>query len=182
MTNQDEPDFWSPGEAERLRALAREPAPPEHLENRVVAALEDRGLLDKRQTRAGGRGLRLLAAAAAAVTLLVGGYLTGYRSGTVHTVSLAATLQSASAEDRAALVQRTGSEHVAALAALAELDPERTPVAASQGREAALVALYGSALELARMEPENESVLRILRVLAESVDRRGGPPQQVIWF
>jgi hypothetical protein len=55
----------------RLRTLAEGPAPPERVEERVVAELRARGLLEPR------RAWRRLLAAAAAVVLFAGGWLAG---------------------------------------------------------------------------------------------------------
>ena len=56
-------------------------------------------------------------------------------------------------------VQRTGTEYVAALAALRG---EPRPAVRTQGREAAFSTLYGAAHELSRMSPEDPAARQIL--------------------
>lgn len=180
--NRSEPERWTPEIENDLRRLGREPRPPAQLEERVVTTLRRQGLLARRGRR---KETWWIAAAASLVLVFGVGYVSGLRAGTQATASLAHAFERASAAERAVLVQRTASEHVAALAALGELQGESAEAAREQGREAALVALYASTLELAKIDPQNESVRRILDVLAASLDldaKSDTTAAQVIWF
>jgi len=77
----DEWTEWSPEERRALDALPNGERPSPDVEERIVAALESRGLLDGGRRRPGGvrawRALVATAAAAAAVVLIAAGFAAG---------------------------------------------------------------------------------------------------------
>jgi hypothetical protein len=180
-------------EREALDALPRERDPGPLLEERTVRALRVRGLL--------GRGHRMgaapvfspawaSAAAAAAVALFVSGFAVGNWIQSRHTEQLLVSMHERDAAHTAALVQRTGSAYVAALAALADAaDSSRVGGRAAgrdvaQGREVAVNILHAAANQLVRIAPEEPLAARILQGLdrAAARDSVSGAEQQVIWF
>jgi len=179
-------------EREALDALPRERDPGPLLEERTVRALRASGLL--------GRGERIgrpvfspawaSAAAAAAIALFVSGFTVGHWIQARHTEKLLVSLHERDAAQTAALVQRTGSAYVAALAALADAaDSSRVRGRAAgrdvtQGREVAVNILHAAANQLVRIAPEEPLAARILQGLdrAAGRDSVAGADQQVIWF
>ena len=180
----DHEDDWSADEEERFRTLARSVSPGRHLEERVVGELKRRGLLGPRVRS---RSPWWLTAIAASLAIFFGGFAAGQWSGSRSaTTGVLTLLQEANATERAALVQQTGAHYVAALAALADLRSEESSEAWRQGREAALVALYSSVAELARVDPDNGEVARLMNILAEPAGAQGAlvaaTAEQLIWF
>ena len=112
----------------RLAALPRERMPSRLLEERTVKALRTRGLLRHRRP-----GAAWMAAAAAAVALFAGGFALGQWTGSRTMSDSMLAIRQQSAEDAAALVQRTGSAYVLALASLAS-HADAAPVAHTQRR------------------------------------------------
>jgi hypothetical protein len=81
-------------------------------------------------------------------------------------------------------VQRTGTDYVSALAALAEQTPDGDSAAAAQGVEVALTALWAAANEIVRLAPEDPLAARILVEFerARLQEEPGGPAHElVIW-
>ena len=179
-----------------LDALPRERDPGPLLEERTVRALRARGLL--------GRGRRIAvapvfspawasAAAAAAVALFVTGFAVGNWIQSRRTEQILVSMHERDAAHTAALVQRTGSAYVAALAALADAADSsrvrgRTGRDLAQGREVAVNILHAAANQLVRIAPEEPLAARILQGLDRAADRAAvrdsvpGSEQQVIWF
>jgi len=176
-----------------LDALPRERDPGPLLEERTVRALRARGLL--------GRGERIArpvftpawasAAAAAAIALFISGFTVGHWIQSRHTEQLLVSMHERDAAHTAALVQRTGSAYVAALAALADAaDSSRVGGRTAgrdltQGREVAVSILHAAANQLIRIAPEEPLAARILQGLDRAAARDStlaGSDQQVIWF
>jgi hypothetical protein len=182
-------------EREALAALPRERDPGPLLEERTVRVLRERGMLGH-----GGRVVRApawpafspawaSAAAAAAVALFVSGFAVGHWIQARHTEDLLVRMHERDAAHTAALVQRTGSAYVAALAALADAaDSSRAGTAATgrevaQGREVAVNILHAAANQLVRIAPEEPLAARILQGLDRVAPRdSAATEQQVIWF
>ncbi len=163
-----------------LAALPRERMPSRLLEERTVKALRARGLLRHRRF-----GAFWMAAAAAAVALFAGGFALGQWTGSRTMTDSMLAIQQQSAEDAAALVQRTGSAYVLALASLAS-HADATPGAElDQGREVALAALYAAARELAEIAPDDPVSAQIRRLVAGTRDPtlpQDDEPRSVMWF
>lgn len=178
-----EPEEWTSEEARSLGELSEGRLPDPLLEERLVGELRQRGLLMKRRTLP--RALRWAGAIAASLALFASGMLTGYRAGASSVDTFGVPRADVSVAERARLVQRTASQHVAALAALGEVDANSASDALAQGREAAFMALFASALELAKIDPDNQAVQRVLDAFAGVAVEDESPPTpaaQLIWF
>ncbi len=180
MTDHDmpiddhEPVDLTPEERAALGALPCEREPGRMLEERTVKALREEGLLGSaalvRQSAGGpsrrderGRPWWMSAAAiAAGIALFAGGLSIGQALGARQTADAFHTVFEEGDARLASQVQRTGSDYVAALAALAEADGA---VAADTGQalEVALTALWAAANEIVRLAPDDPLTARILQ-------------------
>lgn len=179
----DTNDELTAEERAALEALSRERQPSRLLEERVVAALRNEGLL--RSRRSAGRRSGRWWVAAAAVTLFAGGVATGQALAARATADTVAAVVEADARASAALVQRTGSAYVTALASMANQRGSGSLESADarQGSEVALAALRAAAEELARLDPDNALAKQVTLVLADTASVAGeGERQHVIWF
>lgn len=200
MKPQDELD-WNEEERASLAALERERKPDPGLEDRTVERLKREGLVRSSENAKrplwGGLFQALTAArmgwvsAAAAVVAAVffAGVAVGERWAARSTAEALATFHEDSLMRASARVQQTGSAYVSALAALGQLATTADPQEVSQGREAALAALYAAATELVRLDPDDPVATRILQGLEEirkadsevnAADREA--KRQVVWF
>ena len=196
----------TPEEEMAFQRLPREAEPSRILEERIVKSLRSEGFLGAKQVeatrtkRAGGTWLRPWmagAAVAASLVLFASGVFFGQRMGSMTTTEAFIQVREQDAAQLALSIQEAGSAYVSALAALGrlEVDGRRDEppgqsaslegVDLRQGREVALGALYGGVNELARMNPEDTDLLRILQILEERQAReegRGGDDRNVVWF
>lgn len=158
-----------------LAALPRERDPGELLEERVVRLLRAEGLLadpgPSEMTANRFRDLRLeanhswwrpMAAAAAGLALFAGGLSVGQSLGARQTADAFHTVFVDRDARLASQVQRTGSDYVAALAALADAEGAAT-ADSSQAMEVALTALWAAANQIVRMAPDDPLAARILQ-------------------
>ncbi|MEE8360867.1 MAG: hypothetical protein V3R71_01870, partial [Gemmatimonadales bacterium] len=107
--------------------------------------------------------------------------------GARSTVQAIVAVEEANAREVAALVQQTGSQYAAALAALTQVpSSESDSNWVAQGREVALTALYTVADQMVQVAPDDPLVARILQALEgdrrSSEEGSGTPVQQVVWF
>jgi hypothetical protein len=161
----------SRAEREALDALPREANPGELLEERTVKALREEGLLAAGAAPVGQAPSReaavprpwwqLVAAIAASIALFAGGVSVGQVLGARQTADAFQTVFEDGDALLAAQVQRTGSDYVAALAALAETNGAVAD--SSQAREVALTALWAAANEIVRLAPDDVLTARILQ-------------------
>lgn len=191
-----------------FQRLPREAEPSRILEERVVQALKEEGLLARgRLSEAeapGGPGKRgwlrpwmPVASMAASVILFGSGVFMGQWMGSQSTTQAFMQVREQDAAQLALRIQEAGSAYVSALAALSELGirPRREADAASgpsfvdsqveQGWEVAFGALYGAANELARLSPDDADVLRVLQILEERRRRDEGwetENRNMVWF
>jgi len=153
-------------------------------------------------SRAGGRGIwirpwMLAGSIAASLVLFASGVVLGQWMGVESTSQAFMAVREQDATQLALRIQEAGSAYVSALAALGELQAagsgserseEVNPRGGSefqQGREVAVGALYGAAYELARLNPDDADVLRVLRILEERRAReegRLGDERNMVWF
>ena len=183
-------DELTPGEREAFEALPKEHAPRAHLEDRVVLALQRRGLLAIPLTSAAGGRRRLapwlVGAVAAALALFVGGFATGQyfgaRSGAAAAIS--GVQASGSAAQVAAHAERAGTMYVAALVALNQLSDSADAPTRAKARQAALAALGSAAEEVAHLAPNDPLAAAVLRGLNERSREQGPAPssRSVVWF
>jgi hypothetical protein len=184
----------TPEEKMEFDKLPRDAAPSGFVWQRIVRDLREDGTLrgagggpgvpaPYRRLDVGGRRVRpwLVAAVsmAASLALFASGALMGHWLGARSTERAFLAAREQDAAQLAQRVQEAGSAYVLALAALGDSRPVAgqapapgTPVvpalAASeirQGREAALAALYGAAVELARLAPGDPDVSEVIRIL-----------------
>jgi len=210
QTGMSEDIELTPEEKAAFDELRREASPSAFLEERIVRALREDGILRSASgslTPAlhGESHRRLVrpwvvaaASMAASVMLFGSGVAVGQWMGTRSTERI---LLAARQQDNTLVAQRVqeaGSAYVQALAALAAL--RDSPAAGARGRktvpsarvvseiqqggEAAVGALYAAALELARLAPDDPDVARILEMLE---DRRfasvsGSGATRSMWY
>jgi hypothetical protein len=173
-------DALTPDERAALDALPREQAPGRLLEQRVVRALRDRGLL----RRARPAPAWLAAGLAASVALFAGGFATGQWIASRSMAHSLADAQVRSAGQAAEAVQRTGSAYIAALAALGGYADSTGNGAVRQGREAAMAALSAAAAELADLDP-GDPVARSVEILLAAYEQPAverSRSRAVLWF
>jgi hypothetical protein len=179
-----------------LDALPRERAPDPALEDRTVMALRTAGLLGAgtvaRRPAVSPAAGWWAAGIAAALACFLGGLLAGQQLGSRQAADLVAQLRGDDAAQMAAVVQRTGSAYVSALAALGMLSEgdagqAADPAALAAGREVALNALWAAAEEVLRFAPDDAIAARIVAAF-EAEERRSAPPangaatRRVVWF
>jgi hypothetical protein len=190
-----------------FQRLPREAEPSRILEERVVTALREEGILGRKAVReapASGvqatnhwfRPWMAAASVAASLVLFSSGVFLGHWMGAGSTAQAFMAVRDQDAAQLALRIQESGSDYVAALAALGELrggeveGAQGTPSSdgapdVQQGREVALGALYAAVYELARMSPEDVDVARVLQILSAKRDRnegRTGEVRDVVWF
>jgi hypothetical protein len=157
--------------------------PGPELEERIVGALRGRGLLG--QSRASRRAGVWLSAAAAGVTLFAGGLALGEYHGARRITAALEAENQPDLRHAAALVQRTGSEYVTAVAKLAEVAAsDKNGNEATQGREVAVSALRAAAVELQQVAPDDPLMLRILDVVKPAAPdaSQSQASRHVIWY
>ena len=177
----------TPEERMAFQRLPREVEPSRLLEERVVRSLRNEGIL--RGPATGGRWVRswMLAGAAAASLVLFGVGLTlGQWMGSRSMTQAFLAVREQDAQQVALRIQEAGSAYVAALASLTDLRSAEGLGEYTQGREAAMGALYGAAFELARLSPDDPDVLQVLQILEDrrNQDQGWSTPgsRSVIWF
>ena len=184
-------DELTPGERRAFEALPRERVPRAELEDRVVAALQRRGLLPIPLTTAAGGRRRftpwLVGAVAAALALFVGGFAAGQyfgaRSGAAAVLS-GVQASRGSAAEVAAHAERAGTMYVAALVALNQLTDSADAPTRARARQAAIAALGGAAEEVAHLAPNDPLAAAVLRGMNERSREQGPAPssRSVVWF
>jgi hypothetical protein len=158
-----------------------------------VFAFRQRSKVPGRRTR-----MWLLAAASMVLSLAIfgAGLFVGQWMGTRNTERIFLSVREQDSARLAQRVQESGSAYVATLAALEKLRASagqrkealnfssQAVSEIQQGQEAALAALHGAAIELARITPEDPRIALMLKILE---DRRFRPAQvrnskQALWF
>ena len=188
----NDPNELTPEERRAFDALPKERAPRSELENRVVAALQRRGLLPIPLAKASGGSRRrvvpwLVGAVAAGLALFVGGFAAGQylgaRSGAAAVLS-GVQASRGSAAEVAAHAERAGTMYVAALVALNQLSDSADAPTRARARQAALAALGGAAEEVAHLAPNDPLAAAVLRGLNERSREHGPAPssRSVMWF
>ncbi len=183
-------------EREALAALPRERDPGQLLEERTVRALREEGLLAAAKGSAGRanpatavaetrrRSWRSAAAIAAGIALFAGGLSLGQMLGARQTADAFQTVFEEGDALLAAQVQRTGSDYVAALAALSGANGSAV-ADTSQALEVALTALWAAAHEIVRLAPDDPLAARILQgfqARAQESDDYGAAGQLLVEF
>jgi hypothetical protein len=154
-----------------IAQLPKDKTASQLLEERTVSVLRRRGLLQSRQARRLRR----------AWLVGVGQWLS---SRTTASVMLAMTRND---QFRAAAhVQRTGTQFVNALQALAH-SADSTNTLPAQGREVSLAALYAAASEVVRFAPNDPIAAEIMRGFQRVSQQQMAQPErgsarQILWF
>ena len=190
----------TPEEKMEFDKLPREEAPSDFVWQRIVRDLREDGTLRRAET--GGRRVRpwlvTAASVAASLTLFGSGALMGHWAGTRSTERAFLAVREQDGAQVAQRVQEAGSAYVSALVALGELRAAAVPgngrgVPASstqavseigQGREAAFAALYGAAVELARIAPGDPDVSAVISILQGRRFGEAGAAgeRQQVWY
>jgi len=195
-------------EAMAFQSLPREAEPSRILEERVVTSLREEGILRKggrperevaepRAFRSWLRPWMVAGSAAASLVLFASGVLVGHWMGTRSTAQAFLAVREQDAGDLALRIQEAGTAYVSALVALGDVT-RQTPVQGGavggpspalaellQGSEVALGALYAAAYELARLNPGDADVRRVLQILEDRRARETGvegEARNVVWF
>jgi hypothetical protein len=188
----NDPNELSPAERRAFEALPREQPPRAELEDRVVAALQRRGLLPIPLAQSGGGGRRrlvpwLVGALAASLALFAGGFAAGQyvgsRSGAAAVLSGVQASHGDVAEV-AAHAERAGAMYVAALTALSQLSDTADAATRAKARQAAITALGGAASEVAHLAPDDPLAAAVLRGINERAQAQRPAPstRSVVWF
>ena len=186
MNDSDDP---TPVERRALDALPRERTPRGELEDRVVMALQRRGLLPIPLALRTGRRHALpwlVGAVAASLALFAGGFAAGQylgaRSGAA--AALSGVQASGSAAQVAAHAERIGTLYVEALAALNQLTDSTDAPTRARVQQAALRALGAAAGEVAHLAPDDPLAAAVLRGLNERTQEQRPAPstRSVAWF
>jgi hypothetical protein len=180
----------SPAERRAFEHLPRESMPPRHLEDRVVAALRERGVLPTPITVARrGRGsqmkLWIPVAAAAAVAVFMSGLAVGQMIGTNRTMDLALRVGDShnTAVEAAARLQQAGSSYVAALAALSQTTDSTHPALRDSVRTVAIRVLGQAAEEMALIAPDDPLAAAVLRGMNQRQRTSDpAPSRSVVWY
>lgn len=181
-----------------FQRLPREAEPSRILEERVVRSLRDEGILGRGKGRALWiRPWMLAGSVAASLILFASGVFLGESMGSRSTTQAFIQVREQDVTQVALRIQEAGSAYVAALAALGEFPkgstgegvgggvPGHAATDLQQGREVALGALYGAAYELARLDPGDPDLLRVVQILEDRRARDDGSAdatRNVIWF
>ena len=169
---------------EAVRALPRERAASDVLEERTVRALRANGLLSGR------RGMPrswYAAGVAASIALFACGVSVGQWMEGRHAAAALAAQQQASLAEMASLVERTGTEYVQALSRLAESNLTNGTPESVDARQAALQILHQAANEMVRMAPNDPVATRILQGLDHAAVQQqpqdaAARRRQIIWY
>ncbi len=179
-------------EREALRGLPHERAAGDLLEERTVGALRARGLLGSRRSsrRAPASGTWspawIGAAAAAGVALFAIGFASGQWLEARHSQAAFMALHRQDSAQLASVVQKAGTDYVAALNRLAQAVGTTPGPQVKRGREAALTTLHQAASEMLRITPNEPVAEQIMQGLelarARDTTLVADATQRVVWF
>ena len=156
----------APDEKKGLDMLPRDLMPTAALEDRVVGALRDRGLLAPPHRRVIKLTTRRIATAVAACfVLLIAGFALGHWVGAQQAAGGDTIAPEADDISVAATLQRAGSAYVMALQRFAALPDSVNGDQAFQGRVVALTTLYTAADQVTRLVPKNELARQLLAAI-----------------
>lgn len=195
-------------EAMAFQRLPREAEPSRILEERVVRSLREEGILrghggaegevgEPQSFRGRLRAWMVAGSVAASLVLFASGVLAGHWMGTRSTAQAFLAVREQDAGHLALRIQEAGTAYVSALVALGDLTRQTSvqgtgeqgllPASEEvlQGSEVALGALYAAAYELARLNPGDTDVRRVLEILEDRRAREAGTEgaaRDVVWF
>lgn len=181
-------DELTPSEKKAMEALPKERVPNADLEDKVVGALRDRGVLSTRKDRVveltSGRIAGLVAAC---LVLIVGGFTLGFWANSLHTARTVTADHPAGEVSVAATLQYAGGVYLAALEELAALPDSTHGEEMLQGREVALRTLYTATDRVTKIVPKDYLAGQLLQVIQTSEgigpnDEIQRAARQAIWF
>jgi hypothetical protein len=191
MTDEYISENLSPAERRAFEQLPREAKLPEHLEDRVVAALRKRGTLPTPLSlEPAGRGRNpalkfwIPIAAAATIAVFVTGFAAGQLVGTRTVMPLAQRVVETDAVRAAAQLQQAGSEYVTALASLSSRVDSAPPAVRDSVRSVAMRVLGRAAEEMALIAPDDPLAAAVLRGINQRQSNTGPavPSRSVVWY
>ncbi len=173
-----EPVELTPAEKKELETLPRDLMPGFTLEDRIVDALYDRGILFTQHRRVIELTKRRIATVVAAcIVLLATGFALGQWTGARQITGYDIITPEISDISVAATLQRAGSEYVLALQHFTGLPDSVNGDQAVQGREVALTTLYTAANQLTRLVPKDDLARQLLLAIdagpRSKIDRTG---------
>jgi len=174
MTDEDEVRL-SPALRAELERLPRQAEPSRGFEARLVRALRARGLVESDAPRLLlGRGWAPALRLAAALVIFAAGVGLGHRLGRESGRAGDVASAGSGAEQLAALVQRTGSAHAAALGDLAASAASARPEEIALAREVAMSSLRATLWQMVLLDPDDPVPARMLSDLDRAAP--GAPP------
>jgi hypothetical protein len=180
-------DELTPYEKKALQSLPKERMPRAELEDRVVGALQRRGVLRPRGRRYFElTPFRMAAAVAACLVLILGGFGFGRWSASQGALPAGTTLQTMDDLSVAASLQQAGTAYVLALEKLASLAASGSNGDLLQGREVALTTLYTATDQVTKIVPGNYLAAQLLQTIDLSGSAKTGEQgierQRAVWF
>lgn len=182
-------DELTPYEKQLLEKLPKERMPGAGLEDGVVKALRARGLLRRDRRPAMVRTFpRALAAAAACLLLVAGGFALGRWTGAETPTFDDTTVVKSRELSLAVSLQRAGSQYVQALENFTAMsDSTANADEMRQGREVAIKTLYTAADKVSRIVPRQYLAGQLIEVMnlqdgAREPKQQNINNQNVIWF
>jgi hypothetical protein len=181
-------DELTPSEKNAMEALPRERFPSAALEERVVKALRDRGVLYS------GKGRiitvtysKMAYAIAASIVLLVAVFALGRWSGSRQIEHMDITELTASEISVAASLQRAGTAYILALENFASLPDSASSEEIHQGCEVALSTFYTAAAQMTKLVPKSYLAGQLLQaieigVVPQTEGEAGKSGPRSIWF
>lgn len=193
----DDENELTPEERMAFQDLQRDAQPSRILEERIVKSLREEGVLgDRARVRHYGtagserprwlRSWALAGSIAASLLLFASGIFVGHWMGNRSTTQAFLAVREQDATQLALRIQEAGTAYVSALVQLGSLQapapslhsPRQSASLTSadvrQGTEVALGSLYAAAYELARLNPGDTDVRRVLQILEERRARDAG--------
>src|SRR5262245_29518893 len=165
MHDRDDAELTA-AEQEAFDALPREAMPSRLLEERVISALRDRGLLGERHVRRPVWGrVPIGLAAAASLALFASGIAIGQWMGARHTAQMMLAMQKQDAARAPAAVERTGQAYLSALGTLAQASASSDPREVARARQTAQNMFHAAANEMVRLAPDDPVSAQILKGL-----------------
>lgn len=181
-------DELTPSEKKAMKALPRERIPSAALEESVVKALRDRGILQTgKRLVIEVTSLRIACAVAASIVLVIAAFALGHWTGSREIEHMDMTTLATSEISAAASLQRAGTAYVLALENFVSLPDSTSSEEMYQGREVALSTLYTAADQMTKIVPKNYLAGQLLQAIEiggvariEGEASKSGP--RVIWF
>jgi hypothetical protein len=193
----DDENELTPEERMAFQDLQQDARPSRILEERIVKSLREEGILgDRVRSRHHGtagaerprwlRSWALAGSIAASLLLFASGTFVGHWMGTRSTTQAFLAVREQDATQLALRIQEAGTAYVSALVQLGSLQraapslsqPKQSASLTSadirQGTEVALGSLYAATYELARLNPGDTDVRRVLQILEERRARDAG--------